>query len=143
VCYFIIPSEISLIYTQTDMVFFRSPANITLQTSLRFNPAHGSLCTHSVKTDVDLGTCFLEMDALFILSKSFESTKSSASDIPPIQIPSSPLSPLISPTSPFSRIYTPKFLAPSPNSPTGPASPLLANLSVCHLISMSTSLLIS
>ncbi|KAF5344064.1 hypothetical protein D9758_008855 [Tetrapyrgos nigripes] len=120
--------------TETDMVFFRSPATITLQTSLTFNPAHGSLSSHSVKTDVKFGGCFLEMDALLILSKLFESKKSPVPDVPSrLQIPSSPLSPIISPTSPFSRLYPPTLRSPSPVSPTSPTSPLRDSLSASLL----------
>ncbi|KAK7470535.1 Protein SABRE [Stygiomarasmius scandens] len=127
-----------------DTVFFRSPAASSLQTSLTFNPAHGFLFSHSVKTNVKLGSCFLEMETLLHLVKSLKANSPPTHEVPtPQQPPSSPfLSPLISPRSPLMRLYSPMLQTPTSTSSASPTSPLLESLSVCLFPNESFSWLI-
>ncbi|THV08447.1 hypothetical protein K435DRAFT_11362 [Dendrothele bispora CBS 962.96] len=117
-----------------DIVFLRSPAPMTFQTSFTFNPAHGFLFPHSVKTNINLGACFLEMDALLLLTEYISSKRLPSHEVSsPRQVPPSPLSPTISPASPFFRLYSPRLSPPSSTSLASPASPFLESLSASIL----------
>lgn len=129
--------------------FLRLPGAIDFKASIGFNPREGSADTHSLKTALDIGDCFIKLDALNRLLKCLRKTRPPPS---PLSTPlsstdfSTPNSPLdTSNTLDLEQTSSLLSSLPSPfrkspphsasissalRSPTSPTSPFLEVLTV-------------
>lgn len=127
--------------------FLRLPGAIDFEASIGFNPREGSADMHSLKTALDIGDCFIKLEALNQLLKCLQKTQSSPSPLSApstdFSTPNSPLdtsntSDLEQPSSPLPSLPSPfrkspphsASVSPALRSPTSPTSPFLEVLTV-------------